>query len=168
MIECGRGPKCGLCLEELIIPPRVQKDFYKNPIRKETYKYAMEKAKAPLCYNGEIHSKEAFERFTTEFSQVHTIMLGRGLFINPFLVEEVKAASKEVASKRMILRAFHDDVLQGYKEIMSGDTNTLFKMKEIWTYLSESFPGSEKQIKKLRKVNNLAEYKAIVNEIFRL
>lgn len=176
-------------LEELIIHPRVQKDFYKNPIRKETYKYAMEHSKAPLCYNGEIHSRKAYDKFTEEFPEVHTIMLGRGLFKNPFLVEEIRGVGaeriegsceqkmvvksnvwdeKEYAIRRTTLRAFHEDVLQGYKEIMSGDTNTLFKMKEIWTYLSESFPGSEKQIKKLRKVNNLAEYKAIVNEIFRL
>ena len=79
-------------LEELIIHPRVQKDFYKNPIRKNTYTYAMEHAKAPLCYNGEIHSKEAYHRFAEEFPEVHTIMLGRGLFKNPFLVEEIRGA----------------------------------------------------------------------------
>lgn len=35
------------------------------------------------------------------------------------------------------LKAFHDEILNGYCEIMSGDRNTLFKMKEIWSYLGD-------------------------------
>ena len=66
--------------------------------------------------------------------------------------------------KRM--RGFHDEIYAGYREIMSGDKNTLFKMKELWSYMGESFPGAEKQIKQIKKANRLSEYENAVNTIF--
>ena len=38
-------------LEELIIHPRVQKDYYKNTPRLETFGEALEHSKTPVCYN---------------------------------------------------------------------------------------------------------------------
>ncbi len=61
---------------------------------------------------------------------------------------------------------FHRELLSGYREIMSGDQNTLFKMKELWTYFGESFPGKEKALKKIRKAGNMAQYEAAVREAF--
>ena len=63
------------------------------------------------------------------------------------------------------LRAFHDETYAGYREIMPGDKNTLFKMKELWSYMGESFPGAEKQIKQIKKANRLIEYENAVNSI---
>ena len=41
-------------LEELIIHPRLQKDYYKNSPRREAFRYALRESKAPLCYNGDL------------------------------------------------------------------------------------------------------------------
>lgn len=56
-------------LEELIIHPRVQKDYYKNTPRLETFGEALEHSKTPVCYNGDIVTakdylslKERFQR----------------------------------------------------------------------------------------------------------
>ena len=43
-------------MEELIIHPRVQKDFYKNQPRMEYFSMAVEESKNPVCYNGNIFS----------------------------------------------------------------------------------------------------------------
>ena len=59
-----------------------------------------------------------------------------------------------------------DDLLSGYEEIMSGDLHTLFKMKEIWVYLSDFVPGEEKLMKRIKKSNSTAEYKAAVRELW--
>ena len=84
-----------------------------------------------------------------------------------------KALSKEAALGTNVevevkkrIRAFHDDAYEGYWEIMPGDKNTLFKMKELWSYMGESFPGAEKQIKQIKKSNRLIEYENSVNSIF--
>ena len=61
---------------------------------------------------------------------------------------------------------FHDRLLTGYAEIMSGDRNTLFKMKELWYYFQCHFPGCEKEIKKIKKAQKLPDYRAAVQAMF--
>ena len=61
---------------------------------------------------------------------------------------------------------FHDRLLTGYAEIMSGDRNTLFKMKELWYYFQCHFPGCEKELKKIKKAQKLSDYQAAVQAMF--
>lgn len=63
-------------------------------------------------------------------------------------------------------RLFHDEILQGYQEILSGDKNVLFKMKELWSFVFMG-PASQNRIwKKIRKASSLAEYNRIVEGWF--
>ena len=64
------------------------------------------------------------------------------------------------------IRKFHDELLEDYRVIMSGDRNALFKMKEIWSYMGESFEGADKCLKKIKKANSITDYKIAVNELF--
>ena len=61
---------------------------------------------------------------------------------------------------------FHDRLLTGYAEIMSGNRNTLFKMKELWYYFQCHFPGCEKELKKIKKAQKLSDYQAAVQAMF--
>ena len=148
--------------EELIIHPRVQKDLYRNPVNLAVYEEALKHLKMPVVYNGDIHSADGYRKFAERFPKTDTIMLGRGIFKNPGLVGEIKGEQNPQIS---ILRAFHDEVLSGYREIMSGDLNALYKMKEIWIYWGESFEGCDKELKTIKKTKNLAEYQAAVRSI---
>lgn len=150
-------------VEELTIHPRIQQDFYKNTPNMEVFKEALAKSKNPVCYNGDIFTKDDFDRFTKEFPQVDAIMLGRGLLRNPSLADEIqegKMLTKEV------VKAFHDELCHEYQEIMSGDRNVLFKMKEIWFYLGQSFDGADKFLKEIRKTNKFSEYQSTVESLF--
>ena len=151
-------------MEELIIHARVQRDLYKYPVRPDTFGEALEHASVPVCYNGDIHSVEAYAEFTARFPQVETVMLGRGIFKNPGLIGGLKG---EPPLEPERLRAFHDEILSGYQAVMSGDRPTLYKMKEIWVYLGEYFSDRnvEKSLKKILKTNSLAEYRAAVQEV---
>lgn len=151
-------------IEELIIHPRVQRDLYKNPVHPEVFRYALENSRMPVVYNGDIHSAEDYRRFCGQFPQVDRIMLGRGIFKNPGLIGECNG---EAPVERKRLKAFHDEVLEGYiVEMHNGDRPTLYKMKEIWAYLSYLFPGKEKPLRKIRKANTLLEYRGAVEELF--
>lgn len=152
-------------LEELIIHPRVQKDMYRNPVKTDVFADAYVSSKTAVCYNGDIHSVEAYKDFTESFPAVDTVMLGRGIFKNPGLIGEIKGKDRVGVDT---IKAFHDEILDGYVEIMSGDRNTLFKMKEIWSYLGEFFEDNEKQLKKIKKANRVVEYRAAVDELIRL
>ena len=54
-------------LEELIVHPRVQKDFYKNVPNLEAFEYAVQKSKNPLCYNGDISQQKICKSAGTLF-----------------------------------------------------------------------------------------------------
>ena len=178
-------------LKELIIHPRVRKDFYKNHPDWDAFRLALSESKNPLVYNGDLFSEEAYFRFREEFPKVDTVMLGRGLIQDPALAKRLseieksgKWGSKEEPSQgsghqesgyqesgrpadRMFgrLRAFHDELLLSYRDQMSGDRNVLFKMKEIWSYLLLSFPEKKKAGKRLMKAVRMEDYRAAVNEI---
>ena len=61
--------------------------------------------------------------------------------------------------------SFHDEIFEQYKEIISGDRDVLFRMKEIWTYLRNNFEDPDKLWKKIKKAQNLSEYKLAVNSL---
>lgn len=164
-------------MEELIIHPRLRTDYYKAPIRMEAFTKAVEQIKVPICYNGEINSVEDVVRIKEQFPQIDRIMIGRGILRYPYLVRQIRIAepSADGQNKSMVmeeaeikkrLRTFHDELLEDYGIIMSGERNTLFKMKEIWSYMGESFVGAEKCLKKIKKANHLTDYKIAVNELF--
>lgn len=160
-------------LQELIIHPRVQKDYYRNTPNLEVFGEALQKSKNPLCYNGDIFTWEDFERLKEEFPEIDRVMLGRGLLMNPALAETIKGCisagmrtEESVDMKR--LKAFHDRLYGDYGEVMSGDKNVLFKMKEFWSYAEKLFPEEQKILKKIKKSNRLCDYEQAVRELWKV
>lgn len=150
-------------IEELIIHPRVQQDFYKNIPRMELFKEMITKSKNPLCYNGDLFCIEDLKQLQSECNSIDRVMLGRGLIANPGLVCEAKQG---LGVNKDVLRKFHDVLYQEYQEEMSGERNVLFKMKEAWFYMSHMFTNHEKYLKKIRKCQRLTTYEEIVNRLF--
>ncbi|MEG2428702.1 MAG: tRNA-dihydrouridine synthase family protein [Clostridium sp.] len=151
-------------MEELIIHPRLQTDYYKNKPNREIYKDAVRMSKNPLCYNGDIFTTHDYERFMTDFPETESVMFGRGLIANPGL-------SREIISHKTIdkseLRAFHDAILLDYQNVISGDRNLLFKMKELWLYMNCIFSDSAKYTKKIKKAQHLNDYINAVDCLFK-
>ena len=129
----------------------------------EVFEKACENSANPLCYNGDLCTAEEIQRFGSRYPQVKAVMIGRGILKNPGLVGEVKGHEK--AGKER-LRKFHDQIYHDYRSIMSGDKNTVFKMKEFWSYLISSFEEGEKCWKKIKKSQTAAAYEAAVEEVF--
>lgn len=150
-------------LHELIIHPRLQKDMYKNKPNLDMFGHAMATSKHSLCYNGDIFTMWDYQQIVTKFPQLEKVMLGRGLLMNPGLLMTIQTGEK--ASKASLL-AYHDEIKAGYQAILSGDTNLLFKMKELWHYLQHSFENPEKHMKKIKKAVTLTDYQTAVNRIF--
>lgn len=153
-------------IEELIIHPRLLQEQYKGTPHKNAYQKAQDTLQVPLCYNGDIHSPEDFTTLLSEIPAVSRIMLGRGILKDPFLVHKLRGGLDTVPDKDTI-KAFHNELFTRYTEIMSGETPVLYKMKDLWTYLSQSFTAHEKYLKKIRKANNFAEYKTAVESLLR-
>lgn len=150
-------------LEELIIHPRIQTDFYKNKPNMQVFKDASSLSKNPVCYNGDIFNVNNYRELTENYPSLGAVMLGRGLIANPALIREIK---NNHAIDKQELKAFHDTVYAGYKEILSGDKNALFKMKEFWFYMINLFADSDKYAKKIRKSDRSSDYEAIISRLF--
>ena len=149
-------------MEELIVHPRLQTDYYKNKPNLAVYRDAVRLSKNPLCYNGDIFTLQNFHEFKEEFPETDCIMLGRGLIANPCLAEKIedgKSLDKETFMQ------FHDRLLTDYQEAISGDRNLLFKMKELWIYMGCIFEDGEKYTKKIKKASRLDEYRQAVSAL---
>lgn len=151
-------------MEELIIHPRIQKDFYKNKPDLNIFKEALALSKNPVCYNGDIFNLKDYEEFTDAFPSVGTLMLGRGLLMNPGLIDNIK---NNIKIDKNLLKDFHDKIYEDYKKILFGDRNVLFKMKELWFYMIQSFSDNAKYAKKIRKSERLHDYDEAVSSLFR-
>ena len=147
-------------LSELIVHPRLQTDYYKGVPDWEAYGQALQECKHPLCYNGDIFVPEDQKKLLEVFPQTDTIMLGRGILCNPGLLDTMEDGGMPSVQE---LKAYLEDLCQGYAEIFSGETNVLFKMKEIWCYLLFLFPEDAKLAKKIKKADSLAEYREAVD-----
>ena len=151
-------------LDELIIHPRLRKDFYSGRVRLDAYELAVKKSRHSLCYNGDICSSEDYSGLLDRFPETASIMLGRGLLARPSLANEIRTGSTEFEYGRF--RCFHECIYNGYKGIMSGDRNVLFKMKELWVFMGRSFPEADRLLKQIQKCNSCTEYEMTVSNIF--
>ena len=150
-------------MEELIIHPRTQKDFYGNTPNLEVFKDALELSTNPVCYNGDIFTVDDNSKLIKNFKEVKTVMLGRGIIANPGLMNEIK---NNTIIDKDVLKEFHDEILNGYLELLNDDKNALFKMKELWSYMVYIFSDSKKYAKKIKKSQKLSDYEEAVSSLF--
>ncbi|MBU3127614.1 tRNA dihydrouridine synthase [Clostridium tagluense] len=151
-------------IEELIIHPRIQKDFYKNKPNLKIFKEALSLSKNPVCYNGDIFTIKDYKEFSADFPRVDTVMFGRGLLGNPGLISSI---TNDIKLEKKLLKDFHDKIYEDYKRILFGDRNVLFKMKELWFYMITVFSDNAKYAKKIKKSERLCDYYEAVSSLFR-
>lgn len=150
-------------LKEVMIHPRVRRDFYKGKPDLDAFAGALEGCKHSVCYNGDIFTKEDYVNLIQRFPAVDKVMMGRGVITNPGLVREIKTGQKITKEE---LKKYHDKLYAGYLEDLGAEKDVLFKMKELWFYFGNNFGESDKIIKKIHKVKQPEEYKAVLKEIW--
>lgn len=150
-------------LEELIIHPRTQKDFYGNKPNLEVFKDALSLSKAHVCYNGDIFTVNDYNKIIKDFPNLNSVMFGRGILSNPGLIGEIK---EETFIDKKVLKNFHDEILNNYIELFKEEKNALFRMKELWGYMIYIFSDNKKYAKKIKKAQKLKDYNEAVSSLF--
>ncbi|MDO5293227.1 MAG: tRNA-dihydrouridine synthase family protein [bacterium] len=150
-------------LDELIIHARIQQDFYKNTPNREMFKEAARLSKNPICYNGDIYTKEDYESFHAQCPSVERVMMGRGLLHNPGLVHQI--CTGEQATKESLFR-LHDRIFTDYGQVLTGDSFVLSKMKQFWFYVHPIFKNSDEIWSLVKDCEDLSSYKKIAERIF--
>ena len=151
-------------ISELIVHPRVQKEFYKGTVHRDAFDRALEAYPGTLVYNGDLFTPSDIGMFCRQYPQVTAVMTGRGLMTDPSLLRQTRGGRP---ASRQELAAFHDRLLALYTARLSGDTPVLHRMRELWNYLSGSFEGTDRPLKAIRKAKDLPAYEAAAQEILR-
>jgi tRNA-dihydrouridine synthase len=151
-------------LEELIIHPRIQKDFYGNKPNLQVFKDALSLSTNPVCYNGDIFTAVDHNELMKAFPEVKTVMLGRGIVANPGLMNEIK---NNTFIDKIVLKDFHDEIFNKYMELFNEDRNAILRMKELWGYMIYMFSDNKKYAKKIKKSQNLSDYNEVVLSLFK-
>ncbi len=158
-------------LYRLIIHPRTQKEYYKGKVHMDSFIYAMKNSKNILCYNGDINSVDDYSEAKrqcdmTKPGSIDEYMIGRGLIGTPDLAQWIKDGDTEKTVDYDKMKEFLNLLVEGYSKEMSGEKDVLFKLKEIWIYLSRNFMDSDKVNKKICKCNTMSAYRAAEREIY--
>ncbi len=156
--------KFPLC--ELIIHPRIGKQLYKGEADVEKFKALIPYIEAPLVYNGDIFSVESFEHIREQVQPVNQFMLGRGLLANPFLAEEIWGRAWNAPERTERLHAYVLDLYEDRLHHAGGSPKVLGRMKELWSYLMNSFEEPQVIWRKIKKINALDEYEKAVEYVF--
>ena len=139
---------------------------------------------AALTYNGDITDTVDILRVGGSFPVVTRVMCGRGLLRNPCLAEEYfadmppgtggktpgepgkppedppapEAGEAENERKRRKIRRFHELLVAGYEAAYPENPGIITaKLKELWFYLGDSFPGTAREQKALKKARTPEE-----------
>ena len=152
--------------EEIIIHPRLGAQMYQGTPYYDVFENYLNRTKHSLCYNGDINTLHQLNALDEKWEKCDDFMLGRGLIARPGMLQRKDDESPALSNEEWnTFKQFHDEIVDGYDAYMCGDRNTLFKMKELWTWWAIQFPGQEKTLKKIKKANDLKEYKTLVNSL---
>lgn len=152
-------------VHELTIHPRLKVQGYSGNPYTSCYIDALKDSKNPVCYNGDICTRDDFDKLCNESGKATDnmrVMIGRGMIANPGLIRELSSGVK-ITSKELL--AFLKQLEDDYSSVLFGETHVLFKMKEAWSYMGRLFPDEEKLLKKLYKAKHLNEYEMLALEI---
>ncbi len=149
----NRYPIC-----ELIVHPRVRKDFYAGSVDVDAFRYCVENSRAPVCYNGNLCALSDIQAFSDAYPQVQSVMIGRGLIGDPGMLTPGGTTAA-------VLEKMYGSLLEAYLSAFGGSRNAMFRLKENWRYLICRFSGGDKLYKRLRKTTDLDEYRCLTAQI---
>ena len=179
---------------ELIIHPRLRRELYGGEPHRDMFAraqaYYSSSASAaensattlfPLVYNGDICSVCDLEALLSEYPFIKSVMIGRGALKNPeiFLLLKAWNTAENTTSEKLCAVTdcrnnsdsldrfirYHNEIYNAYKEIMYGEKPVLFKMKELWNWFQYYAGLDAKELKKIRKAGNLADYEAVIRSL---
>ncbi len=139
-------------ITEITIHPRTGKQMYGGVVDLEMFELYKEQLLIPVIYNGDITTLDHFQKLKARFPNLNKWMLGRGLFSNPMLAQEIKrGVCTDAAERTERIIKFSDELLCCYRKRLSGDTHLMQKMVAHWEYLHQCFPQGKKIYKQLKK-----------------
>ncbi|MEN8188578.1 MAG: tRNA-dihydrouridine synthase family protein [Thermodesulfobacteriota bacterium] len=154
-------------LKEITIHCRLGEQLYRGEANPDGFERCLNLSRHELIYNGDIDCQKTFSALQARFPMVSKWMIGRGALGHPDLAAELKGSTLSPEERLERLQKFHDDLFETYTRRLSGQSHILGRMKQIWSYMIHSFPGKEKQLKRIKKATGMERYRKAVDELFK-
>jgi tRNA-dihydrouridine synthase len=154
-------------LKSIAIHPRTGRQMFAGAIDEEMFAHCLRLSDHRIIYNGDIFTAASFSRVSRKFPDAGGCMIGRGAIMNPFLTETIRGNDTAGAARRRDrLQDFHDDLVETYRQRFSGHHQVLGRMKEIWSYLIDSFPSGAPLLKRIQKAQSIGQYSTVISRLF--
>lgn len=153
-------------LSEIIIHPRVGVQMYRGHADLDAFGAYYREIKTPVVYNGDIRTAVDIHTIQKRFPDVNRLMIGRAAVGNPLIVGEFEGRRFDPLEKKKLMIRYHDTLMERYSQVLYGPGHLLDKMKEIWSYLEQSFAGGRSFNHRLQRIKLLEEYRSCVQEFF--
>lgn len=154
-------------LQFVCIHPRIGVQLYDGKVDLETFENILPKINHKIIYSGDIFSVEDFERIKSRFPNINEFMLGRGVFMDPFLTEKITGNYSYTDDSEKT--HFEDFAMELFRNIISNSTfelNALNKTKEYWVHYSKLFVNAKAVFDRIKVCHNAIEMENILMNIF--
>lgn len=164
-------------LTEVILHARTGDQMYWGVSDVDRAGRALARCRHPFAYNGDINDLEGFRKVRQLLPGAAGWMIGRGALMCPFLPALIKEdhacqvagsgppASPDAGVRCQRLRGFHDQLVNGYSQWLSGPGHLLDRMKEQWTYLAHSFANPRQVISQINRCAHVGAYTHAVDRV---
>lgn len=153
-----------LRLDYVSLHARIGIQQYKGSPDYNSFSRFYQACEHPVFYNGDLKSTEEIHQVFQEYQRLRGVLVGRGLLSSPWMAADFyKNETKPEAERKKQVYAFHEALLNDYKNYLQGESQLLNKMKTLWDYL---LPDTDRKIiKKIRKATRLSDYCQAVKQI---
>ncbi|MCR4791172.1 MAG: tRNA-dihydrouridine synthase family protein [Lachnospiraceae bacterium] len=154
-------------VKQIIIHPRFRNQMYKGEVHLDEFGYmydAFTDAGIGVVYNGDINTKEDYDRIADRFPKLDGVMIGRGLLRDPSLARQIKGGEKAGNEEYL---GYMEAVLDGYAKVIPSEKNVLAKVKDLWNFAKPAFSGNDKGYKDMCKADSLESFRVCMRQFVR-
>ena len=154
-------------LRHVTVHPRTARQQYSGDLFMDEFAMVLGASAHPVIYNGDIVRPEQIDEVMSAYPCVAGVMIGRGLFSRPSIVEEWRNGVEWDLDKKMgAFVRLHNSIYSHYCDTLCGDVQILGKMKPFWEYMAPNV--DRKAYKDIKKASSLRKYDDAVGRCMRI
>lgn len=150
-------------IAELIVHPRLEKDFYKGDVSPEAFEIFKHCNPENISFNGNLFNRNDVLAFAEKNKDVSAVMCGRGFVCNPKLAGEINGEPPLTKSEFI---EFYEDFYSVTVQRLNTENQLLLHMKEYWAFWQKIFESDDSAVKKIYKSKTKPQYEIAVRNLF--
>ncbi len=159
-------------LKSITLHPRIGKQLYGGQADMDAFVAAATQIEHPVVYNGDIVGIEDFRRLQQLVPQTDSLMIGRGILLNPTLPLQIKAAcgmpcalSQEEGRQRAIL--LMQTLLEDIDRTLPTAQAKMRKCKEYWCLMHKACEATPEEKMRVLHCEDFASTRRAIQEIIK-